>query len=209
MFIRKATRIALLIIGLIAISCAQTTKLTPEQIAEIHGKLFHAGMAGQLQERLAHTKGDVTLMPEGRSSEIGIDLPLAWQLQHLACESDLVIIAKAGTGTSHPTFDQGFIYTDWQFSVRQIVKDNLKAPLHVDDVVIVTRPGGTLEIDGRKISAKLNDFRDFVPGETLLLYLKFVPATGAYAMARSNYFPVSDSNVKMASDGVTHCGGAR
>jgi hypothetical protein len=215
-------KIATLVFLLTLSACAQSTTpiqpnkpLTPEQIAAVHGKLFSAGVPGQIQERLRNTEGDVTLMPVGISQEIGIDLPLVWKLQNLACESDLVVIAKADAGTSHATMDQSFIYTDWQFTIQQVLKDNPKAPVRAGDTITVTRPGGTLEINGRKVVASLRTFRAFVPGEELLLYVHFVPATGAYSMRTSQFFGTSEDVLKLAVGGTkaaandVRCGGAR
>lgn len=203
----------------VAISaCTQSTNssqvskpLTPEQVAAVHGKLFRAGTPGQIQQQLAATKGDVVLRPFGMSSEIGFELPLGAKLLTLTCQSDLAIVAKAGPSLSHPTADQGFVYTDWQFTVEEVLKDNPKAPIPGSATIVVTRPGGVLEINGRKVQAKLAHFRDFVQGEELLLYLQYVPETGAYSISQPNYFGISDEVLKGARDAanasVKDCGG--
>lgn len=202
-------------------ACAQSNNspqnnkaLTPEEVAKKHGNLFNAGPPGQIQEQLAHTKGDVRLLST-ISPEMGIDMPMEWKFANLACQNDLVVVAKASSGSSHPTANQGYIYTDWQFGVEEVLRDNSKAPVRAGATIVVTRPGGVLEIGGRKVYAKLDHFRDFVPNEKLLLYLRFVPETGAYSMFEPNYFGISDDILKLAREGVkapagnTPCGGAR
>jgi hypothetical protein len=116
--------------------------------------------------------------------------------------NDLVVVAKTGKGKSHPTVDQGYLYSDWQFTVDQVIKDKSTALVKAGNAVIVTRPGGVLEIAGRKFYAQPKDFRDFVPGEELLLYLKFVKETGAYSLHQPTYFAVSEETLKAAREGA-------
>jgi hypothetical protein len=195
-------------------SPAQSSKaLTPDQVAEVHGKLFQAGAPGQIQQQLEAKKGDVTLRPIGMSSEIGIDMPLDAKLLNLTCRNDIVIVGRAGTRISHPTANQGFIYSDWQFTVEQVLKDNPKAPISSGMTIVVVRPGGILEIGGRKVYAKLQHFREFTPGEELLLYLNYVPETGAYLIRVPNFFSVTIETLKTARDAISYsardCGGAQ
>jgi hypothetical protein len=213
-------QLATLLLAAVFSACARGSNssqvnkpLTPEQIAAVHGNLFRAGTPGQIQQQLAATKGDVVLRPFGMSSEIGIELPLDAKLLTLTCQNDVAVVAKAGASFSNPTADQGFVYTDWQFTVEQVLKDNPKAPIAGSASIVVTRPGGTLEIRGRKVYARLSNFRDFVQGEELLLYLHYVPETGAYSIREPNYFSISDEVLKEARDAVNasakDCGGAR
>lgn len=213
-------KLAVLLLAAAVSACARGSNssqvnkpLTPEQIAAVHGKLFRAGIPGQIQQQLAASKGDVVLRPFGMSSEIGVELPLGAKLLTLTCQSDVAIVAKAGPSLSHPTADQGFVYTDWQFTVEEVLKDNPKAPIPGSATIVVTRPGGVLEINGRKVQAKLAHFRDFVQGEELLLYLQYVPETGAYSISQPNYFGISDEVLKGAREAINasarDCGGVR
>lgn len=195
-------------------NAAQSSKLlTLDQVAEVHGKLFQVRAPGQIQQLLEAKKGDVTLRPIGISSEIGIDMPLDAKLLNLTCRNDVVIVGRAGTRTSHPTANQGFIYSDWQFTVEQVLKENPKAPISGGTTVVVTRPGGMLEVGGRKVYAKLQHFRDFTSGEELLLFLDYVPETGAYSMRMPNFFGTSEEVLKAAHDAINYsardCAGAR
>lgn len=192
-------------------SLSQTKAMTPEQAEKMHAKLIQVGSPGQIQEQLAHTQGDVHLRT-GTAHEQGIGLPMAWQLANLSCQSDLVIVGKAIQGISYPTADQGYIYTEWKFAIEQVLQPNPKSSARAGTTVSVIRPGGMIEFDGRKVYAELDYFPDFKPGQHLLLYVRFIPQTGAYSLRQPNVFPVSDNNLQLAHAGVksaaadSHCG---
>jgi hypothetical protein len=212
-------KIAISLLAAALSACAQGNNspnigkaLTPDQVAVVHGKLFHGGPPGQIQEQLANSKGDVYLRTGTVIDEVSVEVPFETKLAGLTCDSDAVILAKATSGSSHPTTDQGYIYTDWQFAVEQILKNNPKAPINSGGSIVVTRPGGVLEIGGRKVYAQPKQFRDFALGEELLLYVRFVPQTGAYALHEPNYFRASAETLKAAHEGINAstkiCGGA-
>lgn len=104
------------------------------------------------------------------------------ELATLMCDSDLVVVGTAGTATTHMTADKDFLYSDWGFRVEELLKNNPKAPVTAGASIIVTRPAGKLQINGRMIYAICSDFQDFGTGNQHLLFLRFVPETGAYAM---------------------------
>lgn len=73
---------------------------------------------------------------------------LAEEMWLLARESDLAVVAKAGTYTSHMNEAKSFLYSDWKVTVEEVVKNNPKAPVQLGATITVTRPGGELEING-------------------------------------------------------------
>lgn len=105
-------------------------------------------------------------------------------LSHLAgysMASDLVIVGKAGAARSHLYADQSFIYSDWEMTVQQIIKNNAKAPVEVGQTITVTRPGGIMHVDGRLVAALCPNFITFGTGHEYLLYLNYISKTGAYS----------------------------
>jgi hypothetical protein len=163
-------------------SPSRITASSPDQIQSVHSKLHHQGLSGQIPEMLSQTTGDIELKT-GRAPALTVEMDSANELANRACESDLIVVGITGKSTSHATADQGYIYTDWKFTVENVLKNNSKAPAKQGSQIVVTRPGGTLLINGRTVSAKREDFRNFGEGEELLLYLRFVPQTGAYLMS--------------------------
>jgi len=119
------------------------------------------------------------------------------ELGMLAAQSDLVVLGKTGAGTAHMTADKDFLYTDWNFRVEEVLKSNANSPVYSGATILVTRPGGKLQVSGRTVYATCGDFLDFAAGQEYLLYLRFVPETGAYAIGGGwGAFEVSPSATK-------------
>lgn len=166
--------------------------LTPDQVDKINGQ--HIGYVitstKTIPELLATTTGDLHvtgghLMGLGSGSYPGYPPS---QLIEKTCRAGLVVLGRAGSGTSHLTPQQYFLYTDWGFSVEQVFKDNAKAPVQAGTSIVVVRPGGVLKIGNRTVYAIEQNFRDFHPGEEYLLFLEFIPETGAYRVAAEDGF---------------------
>ncbi len=163
--------------------CQGVSKLSSDQVEKVHGRLFHKGPVGQIPEMLAKSTGDVHA-----SCVIGIvqrvmvvppPSPVE-DLGRLAAESDLVVLGKTGTGVTHMTADKDFLYTDWNFTIEEVLKSNGTSPVYLGATILVTRSGGKLLINRRTVYANCADFLDFAAEQEYLLYLRFVPETGAY-----------------------------
>ena len=166
--------------------------ITPEKRHETHGKLFSVYWRETIPQLLSSRTGDLHLEDNKSPGYSGEPLNAPpyppYPLIAFACTSDAVIIATAQTGVSHLTSDQKFVYTDWTFTVEQVLKDNLKSRLGIGAATLVTRPGGILEINNRKVFATDRNFRDFQAGSTYLLFLEFIHQTGAYKATAEKSF---------------------
>lgn len=155
---------------------------TPDEIEKVHSRLFHKGPAGHIPDMLSKGNGDVYL-----TCAVGVVQKLQVspqeELQMLASDSDLVVLAKAGAATTNITADKDFLYTDWKFTVEEVLKNNVSSPTKAGATILVTRPGGKLQINGRMLHADCADFLHFSAGQEYLLYLRYVPETGAYSIA--------------------------
>jgi len=169
--------------------------LTPDQIEKVHSRLSHKGGAvGEIPQMLSKATGDVHVRCVlGVAQKVAVVPPPSPvdELGMLAAESDLVVLGKAGTGTAHMTADKDFLYTDWSFTVEEVLKSNANSPVYPRATILVTRPGGKLQVSGRTVYATCGDFLDFESGQEYLLYLRFVPETGAYTGGGWGAFAVS------------------
>ena len=67
--------------------------------------------------------------------------------------------------------------------------------------ITVTRPGGKVLLEGQVITFNVDSFKPLTPGHRYLLFLKFLPNTGAYrAVDQRSSFDISDSKVESLSD---------
>jgi hypothetical protein len=156
--------------------------LTREQVEAIHGRKVQSEEAGAIPAALARETGDVYIHAASPIiDEIGLDPKN--QLANWMRHCDLVALGKIGTGTAYMTARQGFVNTDWSFEVTQVVKNNPQAPVDSATSITVIAFGGRLKIGQRTIHAIQKTHREFKPGEEYLLFLKFVPETGAYSLS--------------------------
>ena len=170
--------------------------LTPalEQRHTVHSQQVHGGIPGQIPNRLATESGDIHLDNTQLPPNV-IQLDPSSTLGNLSCESDLVVVGKFGKVTSYPTEDQGYIYSDLDFTVEEVVKNNQSAPVAAGQDITITRPGGLLTINGRHVYALRENFPLFHPGQEALLYLRSLPSVGTYSLGAPTGFVLSGENV--------------
>lgn len=190
---RRIVRPVFLAGVLVGLAFGQSTKpnLTPDQIEAVHSRLPHSGEPGAIPRLVAETPyGNQVHIncPAAIVDEIQIMGPspytnLLSKLTGLTRSSDLAIIGKVGRGRTHQYADQSFLYTDWEMTVEQVIKNNSKAPVESGQMITVTRPGGVLHVDGRLVVADCANFIMWGTGHEYLLYLHYLPKTGAYSMS--------------------------
>ena len=171
------------------------TNQTPaqQQRHTVHSQQVHGGIPGQIPNRLATESGDIHLdNTQGPPNVIQLD-PRS-TLGNLSCESDLVVVGKFGKATSYPTEDQGYIYSDLDFTVEEVVKNNPSAPVTAGQDITITRPGGLLTINGRHVYAVSESFPLFHLGQEALLYLRSLPSVGTYSLRCPTGFLLSGEN---------------
>jgi hypothetical protein len=152
---------------------------------KVHSRNFQSFTIGTIPDTLAETTGDITVTsPDDIEPAIGkfLDTPSypPVTLVDLACFSDAVVLATPVAGVSHMTADKTFIYSDWTMHVGEVLQDTPKAPIGGSETITVVRPGGKLVIDGRTVYGKAIDFPEFLPGGKYLLFLTYIPETGAF-----------------------------
>ena len=110
----------------------------------------------------------------------------------LACQSDAVVVGKIISQTGLLSPDETFIFTDAELSVVETLKDNVGSHISPNQTILVTRPGGSLQFNGRKLTVKLNHFRNFSVGGQYLQFLKFLPTTVDYEAFWDRTFELRD-----------------
>ena len=175
--------------------------ITPQKQKK-HSKLYKKYEGSDLRERTADSTGDITraVSPPGRiySGEPDSGPPF---LNALVCDADAVVIGTPKSESSQFTENGGFIFTDYEVTVEQVLKGNITSPLQVGDNLIVTRPGGVIQINGRTIRAKLDAFEPFITGERYMLFLRFIPTTAAYRAFGNGSFQLRDNKVLSIGEG--------
>jgi hypothetical protein len=101
-------------------------------------------------------------------------------LQELTCKADAVVIGMVKSKASQINEQGTFVFTDYEFIPGEVVKNNVVAPINPEKDITITRTGGAVKLNGHTVRAL--DYRQLplIEGEYYLLFLKFVPETGAY-----------------------------
>jgi hypothetical protein len=150
-----------------------------------HSKLYknYSILLGhrKLRDRLASTADDIvtTIGPHEQAGSTNQSIPDNL-LQDLTCHADAIVIATPSSMSSHLTENEDFVFTDYEMTVREILKDNPIAPIQLDQDITVTRPGGTVQLNGHKVKAIDVSFQPFQGGKRYLLFLSFITATNSY-----------------------------
>jgi hypothetical protein len=186
--IEKQRELALFKAEVVDATPIQLGKLTERQ--QKHSKLYSVYQERtnkKISEIIAHREGKVL----GIELHVGLgaipeeDTPENY-FGKLASESDAIIRGRVTKKVSQITEDDTFIFTDYDLVVMEVFKSNTTSPLEVGKNIVVTRPGGKVVVD--EIIMKDRD-HSFLPlptnNQDVLLFLKFIPETGAYQATRA------------------------
>lgn len=169
---------------------AQSQEHRPLTPGEINGLFMPGGcsVVGEISTLLAHGTGPVHVpcFSNCMSGSYVMMSPSDF-LVNLTIDSDLVIVGKAGKSVSHMLPNKSYLYTQTQFAIEDVVKNNPKAPVEPSSTITVGRAGGVLRVNGRMVYAVCPDFLLFRKGQDYLLYLTFIPQTGGYVNNRGGF----------------------
>jgi hypothetical protein len=176
----------------------EATRIQEGQVTEKqrqHSRLFkHPGK--KLRDIASRQKGDVEveegiglMMVLPRS---GAQLPV---FHSALCNADAVIVGVINDKSSQLTEEENFIFTDYQISVEEVIKNNIVEPIHLANAITGLRDGGAVELNNRIFRAKREDFDPPVVGQRYLLFLRFIPATGSYLMYGNGTFQLDSQRI--------------
>jgi hypothetical protein len=153
-----------------------------------HSKLYKEYKTGKKLRDLAAEIGDVKLRrhagPQGGDLNEQ-SLSLDKFLQSEACGADAVVVVVVKSKSSQLTEDEDYIFTDYETTIEEVLKDNTSAPIQTKSNITITRPGGTIQFDGRTIEAIDDSFEPLMVGGRYILFLQFLPTTGSYKSLNS------------------------
>lgn len=172
-----------------------------------HSKLYKGFGAGRkLKDLSAENPGGVKVkrnrpLPVGESV---ISPTLPEFLKGLACKADAVVIGGLAEKSSQLTDDGEFVFTDYDLSIEDVLKDNVFSHLMPGVNLTLTQPGGRVLLNGRLIEAVDASFQPLLVGHRYLLFLKFIPSTRTYASLNStSTYELSDNGVKVQTEEET------
>jgi hypothetical protein len=205
------------LVGVIAISSVGSAqkKVEPTQIRvgvmtarqRVHSKLFGNYITGRAldvprlekrpgKEPVEATEDGVYLGPGITVTSPDVpELSFVDFLKDMSCQADATVIASAKDGASQLTENREFLFTDYIVTVEENLKNNASAYIAPNSDMTVTRPGGRVQIKGRIVSAVDSSFMPLDTGKRYLLFLKYVPETGAYRSLRNGSFLIQNDDL--------------
>lgn len=175
------TLLAIIIFASTCVYAAAQRPLTTSERRAIHSRAMNEGEGGQIPRLLALRSDDIILPnPTGPTSPVVSDDD-SGVVATLACFSDRVVTATAGTPSSHMTENSGWIYTEWPFEVDEAIKASPQDRLRRSSTIFVLQSGGEIQVGSRRVTAVARpQSPQFVPGTKYLLFLiGRIPSTGA------------------------------
>jgi len=152
-----------------------------------HGKLYanYEMISSNLNELASQGTGDIELnLVTYGTWALGSSTPAHPYpdpfLEAFASSADAVVVGTTQSSVSALSEHQSFIFTDWTIAVNEVIKNNSASSIEVGAQIIVTRPGGTLVLNGRNVKINMASFLPFRQNRQYVLFLKYIPQTGAY-----------------------------
>jgi hypothetical protein len=128
--------------------------------------------------------------------------PLPDLITELTQAADAVVMATFVSKSSQISTSGTFIFTDYELRVAEILKDANRT-LKPDASITVTRPGGKILLFGQIAHFREAAFKPLLPGRRYLLFLTYLPATGAYKPVDSDStFDITETRVESLSEGT-------
>jgi hypothetical protein len=157
--------------------------MTPKEIE--HGRIYKKEYEWRRGPKLAHFRPgediEIVVAPPsipGLPGSQPINTPTL--LRDFYCAADAVVIGTISNKASQLTEDGTFVFTTYSLSVTQVLKSPDPGQILPGAGKEVTRPGGSVLLNGRIIRAVDQSFEPLRLGEQYLLFLGGVQRTGAF-----------------------------
>lgn len=124
-------------------------------------------------------------------------------LHNLSCQSDAIVIGYPVSKAAHLSEDETFVYTEYDYVVTDVIKNNTYSQLVANSEIRVARPGGDVKLNNRLIHVADEAFEPLSLKKTFLLFLKFVPSADGYMVAGTGGdFQFENGSFKKLSKGI-------
>jgi len=172
-----------------------------------HSRLFSSykdATQGRTLHQLVLERGDIQIGRFMGNVRLPASFDMEQYLGKLSCDADLIVIGTVRDRSSNLIEDGTFTFTEHSISTETVLKDNPAQPVQSNTAITVVRVGGKIKLLGHVVNAVDSSEKPLVTGGRYLLFLKFIPTTGAYkslstSLAEST-FKVEGNQVTQVSD---------
>ncbi|MEK6301190.1 MAG: hypothetical protein AABO41_10750 [Acidobacteriota bacterium] len=170
-----------------------------------HSKLYGEYSTGlkSIPEQLSGMPGVLIKVgpPWEGSTRNPSPISLASFLRELACAADAVVIGRVKSSSSQMTESEDFVFTDYEVTVDEVLKDYASDRIIPRTEIVVTRPGGRIQIEGKVVETVDVSFKPLIEGGRHLLFLHRIPTTRAYkAVSSLGSFELGDQRVSKLTE---------
>jgi len=103
------------------------------------------------------------------------------EIKRMTCAADTIVLGTVKKSASQITEGQSFLFTDYVLLVQQVLKNNSRSLLQQEAEIMITRPGGAVLIDNKRVTAIDKSIPPLRRGKQYLLFLRYLPETDSYA----------------------------
>jgi hypothetical protein len=122
-------------------------------------------------------------------------------LLQMSCKADAVVSGQTTSKTAHLSDDETLVFTQYDFVVDSIFKNNSSEMLGLAKTIQVVRPGGDIILNGLRIQVKDFSFEMLEKQKNYLLFLKYVPDAHGFIVLREGDLELAATGVKKLSHG--------
>jgi hypothetical protein len=148
-----------------------------------HRKLMKVTAGPKLSDLAAKATGDVVVAVEEplKISTTDEEVTQTPSLQFTVCNPEVIVVGELKSESPQLTEDESFLFTEYQMVVEEVLKNNPLSPARPGASLTVIREGGTGKVNGKTVRAVREGFRPFRVGQRYVLFLRYIPETGAYS----------------------------
>lgn len=122
-------------------------------------------------------------------------------LQNLSCDSDAIVTGRVKRKSSQLSEDSRSVFTDYEFEIRGVYKNESPIGKEVGDLITLTRSGGKLKLGRHTISVFDKSFKTLSIGKEYLLFLKYLSNSSSFKPSDiESTFEVSGKQIRRFSD---------
>lgn len=130
-------------------------------------------------------KGEIVNSIEPELNQRFGQFPAPKFLQFLACTSDAIVFGSPKSKIARLTEDENWIYTEYDFLVKEVLKQNPNAPLGKNENIQITRSGGLVKLDGYVFRFENTALQQLKKNKDYLLFLNYVSEANGYIAKNS------------------------
>ena len=174
--------------------------LTPKQ--KEHSKLYEAYKRSEMIRDVLIKQSELRTFTTA-CGFISLE-PLPPLVMELSGKADAVVIVTFVSKSSQITTNGTYVFTDYELRIEEALKDGRTGTLKPETTITVTRPGGKVLLYGKIASFEMLRFKPLQPGRRYLLFLSYLPSTGAYyAVNADSSFDITDTIVESLNEGIS------